>query len=381
MEQGQAQPVRGHGEHAQAHIGGGALPSLVDAVCDGVPRSQQEGDEHDKQAEVQVQRDPVLPIQHEAVLSPAAARRPAERYEERHGECQRHDRRRCDGREILLELHVVPVVLHKIIVRRQGPAHPVLGGEGDRSDSGVHGRLIVPPVLAVGAPAVRIILSGLLSGLTPDVGAVRQVHHLVIEFARLVIDAVIVLRQIVTLDKGVFAQLRGGHLVHALPLGEIGVEEFSRLVVYLKAVIGALRRESLGEIPQPLLIGIGQPSLPQLGLTEIPDLVRHVRIPIHRGINAVAVDIVAPGPEIVPLCHGEEPRPESQCGGHQEQEGEGRPPLGTGEADFHGITPIQGWSPAAPRGGGYTFSILYPRPQTTLMYLGLAGSISIFSLR
>ena len=119
--------------NAQAHIGGGALPSLVDAVCDGVPRSQQEGDEHDKQAEVQVQRDPVLPIQHEAVLSPAAARRPAERYEERHGECQRHDRRRCDGREILLELHVVPVVLHKIIVRRQGASSPVLGGEGDRS--------------------------------------------------------------------------------------------------------------------------------------------------------------------------------------------------------------------------------------------------------
>ena len=29
----------------------------------------------------------------------------------------------------------------------------------------------------------------------------------------------------------------------------------------------------------------------------------------------------------------------------------------------------------------YAFSILYPSPHTTLMYLGLAGSISIFSRR
>ena len=176
-------------------------------------------------------------------------------------------------------------------------------------------------------------------------------------------------------------ELYGGRLVHALLLGEIGAEELSRLVVYLKAVIGALRRERLGEVLQPLLAGVGQFSLPPLELAEIPDLVHHVLILFHGGINAVAVDIIAPGPEIVPLGRRKEPRPESQCGGHQAQEGEGRPPLGTGEADFHGITPIQGWSPAAPRGGGYTFSILYPRPQTTLMYLGLAGSISIFSLR
>ncbi len=52
-----------------------------------------------------------------------------------------------------------------------------------------------------------------------------------------------------------------------------------------------------------------------------------------------------------------------------------------GAAD-NGKYKSQGFDPKAGTEIGfhiYTFSILYPRPQTTLIYLGLAGSISIFS--